>query len=157
MEKLHFHMFSWQELLPMIALPAAGVIVFRSPVGAGWSGSVWLIVIAVALVAAAAYGLRIWRRGDVQLDDDGMTLHLFGTQQTWPYEKLWQVKQVGKYRVRMCFDPELEDKHAHMHITIDIFGADAFVDALLDGYEDLMGHELPPLEPEQTEPGQAAA
>ncbi len=157
MEKLHFHIFSWQELLPLIVLPAAGMIVFRSPVGEGWSGSVWLLVIAVALVAAAAYGWRIWRNGDVLLDEDAMTVRVLGTWQTWPYDKLWQVKQFGKYRVRMCFDPDMEDKGIHMHITIDVFGADAFVDELLDRYEDVTGHELPPLDTPAGAPNEAAA
>ena len=42
------------------------------------------------------------------------------------------MKQIGKYRVRMCFDPDIPDKH--MHMTLDLWHSDDFVDGLLDWY-----------------------
>jgi len=45
----------------------------------------------------------------------------------------------------MCFDPDIPDKH--MHVTVDLFSSDRFVDALLDRYAETQGHELP--EPEE--------
>ena len=157
METLHFRIFFWQQLVPLIALPAAIVFVAVSPFASGWSTTVWVLVALALAAGAGAYAWNIWRKSDVSLDATGLTLHFFGTRQTWPYAKLWQVKQFGKYRVRMCFDPDLEDKHVHMHITIDVFGADAFVDALLDRYEATTGHELPLLESEQDDESEQAA
>jgi hypothetical protein len=80
----------------------------------------------------------------VLLDDEGMTLYVGGTLEAWPYRKLLKVKQIGKYRAKMCYDPDIPDKH--MHISVDLFDSDGFVDALLDRYALAMGHELPELE-----------
>jgi hypothetical protein len=70
-----------------------------------------------------------------------MTLYLAEGLATWPYEKLLKVKQIGRYRVRMCFDPDIPEKH--MHISIDLFHSDAFVEELLYRYQERTGHELP--------------
>jgi hypothetical protein len=43
----------------------------------------------------------------------------------------------------MCFDPDIPE--THMHISVDLFDSDGFVDALLDRYAQAMGHELPEL------------
>lgn len=150
MDTLHFRIFFWQKLVPLIALPAAVVLIAVSPFASGKPPLVWVAGAVALAVATVAYAWNIWRKSEILLDKTGLTLHLLGTLQTWPYGKLWQVKQFGKYRVRMCFDPgfdDNEDKHTHMHITVDVFGSDAFVDALLDRYESTTGHELPVLEP----------
>ena len=41
----------------------------------------------------------------------------------------------------MCYDPDIPDKH--MHVTVDLFDSDGFVDALLDRYAESQGHWLP--------------
>jgi len=141
MDTLHFRIFFWQKFVPLIALAVLAMFVVVSPVTEGWSQTTWAVAGGVAGAAIAAYLQRAWRTSDVQLDAIGLTLHIGSGQETWPYEKLLKVKQAGKYRVRMCFDPDLPDQH--MHITVDVFDSDGFVDALLDRYEDTQGHELP--------------
>lgn len=141
----HFRIFFWQKFVPLVALPIFGLLFVASPFTDGWSRTAWVVAGTLVGAAVAAYLLNAWRRSDVVLDDGGMTLHLAGGRETWPYAKLLKVRQIGKYRVRMCFDPDVADKH--MHITLDMWSSDAFVDALLDGYAAATGNEL--AEPEE--------
>jgi hypothetical protein len=140
----HFRIFFWQKLTPLLVLPVFVLIFAVSPVPAGWSATTWGVCAAMLGAAVTWYLWRAWRQSGVLLDDEGMTLYLGGSLETWPYRKLLKVKQIGKYRVRMCYDPDIPDKH--MHITVDVFGSDGFVDALLDRYALAMGYELPELE-----------
>jgi hypothetical protein len=144
METLHFRILFWQKFVPLFALPVLAMFIVASPVTDGWSRTMWIVAGGLVGAAIARYLWRVWQTSDVRLDATGLTLYGSSGRQTWPYEKLLKVKQVGKYRVRMCFDPDIPDNH--MHITIDLFDSDGFVDALLDRYEDAQGHELPELE-----------
>jgi len=85
--------------------------------------------------------VNAWRKSDVVLGDAGMTLYIGNALEAWPYEKLLGVKQVGKYRVRMCYDVGRDDGQ-HLHISVDFVDSDAFTDALLDRYAESQGHEL---------------
>lgn len=119
-------------------------MLYITPFTRGWSMQVWVVVGALAGAAIAAYLVKQWIRAAVVLDGDGLSLHLNGEQQTWPHDKLLKVKEIGRFRARICYDPDVPDKH--MHISFDLFHRDAFVDALLDWYEQKCGHELPELE-----------
>jgi hypothetical protein len=151
----HFRLLFWRTFIPLFALPVFGGFIAVSPVVEGWTWRSWTIAGAVVGGAVALYLLRAWLRSDVILDERGLTLYATSGLQTWPYEKLLKVKQVGKYRVRMCFDPDIPE--THMHITVDLFDSDGFADALLDRYAEAMGHELPELHPEPAADEQAAA
>jgi hypothetical protein len=142
----HFRLLLWRTLVPLFALPVFGGFIAASPVVDGWTWRGWTIAGAVVGAGVAVYLLRSWLRSDVVLDERGMTLYATSGLQTWPYNKLLKIKQTGKYRVRMCFDPDIPE--THMHITVDLFDSDGFVDALLDRYAAATGHELPELHPE---------
>ena len=153
MEPERFRLLIWMKLLPLLGLPVPGLFLAISPVSDGWGASTWYALGAIAAIGAAAYAWRTWSRSVVLLDDDGMTLHLPGGVQTWPYEKLLKYRRIGKYRVRMCFDPGRPDApHLHMHISADFTDAQRFVDALLDHYADAMAHEFTPIEDEAHAP-----
>lgn len=151
----HFRLLFWRTFIPLFALPVFGGFIAASPVVEGWTWRSWSIAGAVIGGAIALYVLRAWLRSDVILDQRGLTLYATSGLQTWPYEKLLKVKQVGKYRVRMCFDPGIPE--THMHITVDLFDSDGFADALLDRYADATGYELRELHPEPAADEQAAA
>ena len=142
----HFRLLFWRAFVPLFALPVLGGFLAASPIADGWRWRNWAIAGVVVGVAIAGYLLRSWLRSDVTLDERGMTLYASSGLQTWPYEKLLKVKQIGKYRARMCFDPDIPE--THMHVSVDLFDSDGFVDALLDRYAEATGHELPDLHPE---------
>ena len=140
-----FRILIWQRALwALLGLPLIGALLVLSPVTGGWSRTVWVVAACVGAGAGAAYIWNLWRRSPLILDDEGLTLYLASGWTTWPYEKLLKVRQFGRYRVKMCFDPDIEAKH--VHIKIDVLAADAFVDALLDRYFESEGHELPDIE-----------
>ncbi|HYM14427.1 MAG TPA: hypothetical protein VEZ14_02585 [Dehalococcoidia bacterium] len=139
----HFRIFFWQRFAPLFALPVFAAILAFSPISAGWGPTEWKIAAAVTGIAVAVYLLDAWRKSDVQLSDTAMALYIGGKRETWPYEKLLKVKQIGSYRVRMCYDVGLADQH--MHVTVDLFNSNGFVDALLDRYAESQGHWLPEL------------
>ena len=115
-----FRLLIWMKLLPLLALPVPALFLAISPVSENWSSTTWYVLGAIAAIGAAAYVWRTWTRSVVVLDDAGMTLQLPGGLQTWPYEKLLKYRRIGKYRVRMCFDPDRPDApHLHMHISAD--------------------------------------
>jgi hypothetical protein len=122
-------------------LPVFAMFVVVSPLTADWGRTAWTAAGALVGLGVAAYLANVWRTSGVQLDNAGVSLHLPGGRQTWPYDKLLKVTQIGRYRVKMCFDPGIPDKH--MHIKVDLVSSDRFVDALLDRYEIATGHELP--------------
>jgi len=143
-EAERFRIFFWARLYPLVALPVFGVLFVVSPVVDGWSATAWMICGGVVGACIAWYFLKLWRQSIVLLDGEGLTLYVGGTLEAWPYRKLLKVKQIGKYRVKMCYDPDIPDKH--MHISVDLFDSDGFADALLDRYALAMGHDLPELE-----------
>ena len=142
----HFRLLFWRAFIPLFALPVLGGFFAASPVVEGWTWRTWTIAAVPVGVAIAAYLFRAWLRSDVILDERGLTLYATSGLQTWSYEKLLKVKQIGKYRVRMCFDPDIPE--THMHVSIDLVDSDGFVDAILDWYAETLGHELPELHPE---------
>jgi len=137
----HFRIFFWQKFAPLFALPVFALILAFSPISSGWGVTGWRIAGIVTGVLVAVYLLDGWRKSDVQLNDDGMRLWIGGKREDWPYEKLLKVKQIGHYRVRMCYDVGLADQH--MHVSVDLFNSNGFVDALLDRYAESQGHWLP--------------
>ncbi len=147
METVRFRILLWQKIVPLLALPVFGLFFFVSPVTEGWSRTGWYVAGGVVAVAIAVYLWMAWRTSSVELNDTGLTLWgPSGGRETWPYEKLLKVKQTGAFRVRMCFDPDILDKH--MHITFDLVDSNRFVDLLLDRYAEKTGHELPSLSEE---------
>jgi hypothetical protein len=144
METLRFRILLWQKIVPLLALPVFGLFFVVSPVTEGWSRTAWYVAGGAVGAAVAVYLWLAWRVSSVQLDDVGLTLSGSSGRETWPYEKLIKVKQTGAFRVRMCFDPDIPDKH--MHITFDLVDSNRFVDTLLDRYAERAGHELPSLE-----------
>jgi hypothetical protein len=145
-----FRIFFWQKITPLVALPVFAGLLYITPFTAGWSLRTWLIVGAAAAGAVAFYLLKQWQRAAVRLSADGMTLYFGGKLETWPHDKLLKVKEIGRFRSRMCYDPDMPDKH--MHISFDLLDRDGFIDALLDWYLEATGQELPDAE----EPAQAA-
>ena len=135
-----FRIFFWQKFVPLSALPVFALLLAISPIVDGWSQTAWIVAGALTASAVGMYLLQGWLRSAVVLDEDGMTYHGSGGRETWPYEKLLKVKQIGKYRVRMCYDPDIPEKH--MHITFDLLNSDGFVDELLDRFEETTGQEL---------------
>jgi hypothetical protein len=144
METLRFRILIWQKLTPLLTLPVFGLFFAISPVTEGWSRTGWYVAGGIVMAAIAVYLLMAWRASSVQLDEVGLTMGRSSGKETWPYEKLLKVKQTGGFRVRMCFDPDIPDKH--MHITFDLVDSNRFVDTLLDRYAERMGHELPSVE-----------
>ncbi|HLB24645.1 MAG TPA: hypothetical protein VJP07_11170 [Dehalococcoidia bacterium] len=144
MERRTFRIFFWQKFVPLSALPVFALLLAISPIVDGWSLTAWIAAGVLAALAVGAYLLQAWLRSPVVLDEDGLTFRGSDGRQTWKHEKLLKVKQIGKYRVRMCYDPGIPDKH--MHVTFDLFDSDGFTDALLDWYEAATGGELPELE-----------
>ena len=142
----HFRLLFWRAFVPLFALPVLGGFFAASPVVEGWTWQTWTIAAVPVAIAIAVYLLRAWSRSDVVLDDRGLTLYATSGLQTWPYEKLLKVKQVGKYRVRMCFDPDIPE--THMHVSVDLVDSDGFTDAILDWYAASVGHELVESHPE---------
>ncbi len=137
----YFRIFFWQKFVPILALPVFAFLLAIAPVTNSWTIVTWCVVGGIVACGIAVYLAKAWQRSSVVLDDDGLTVYGTGGWQTWPYEKLLKVKQFGKYRVKMCYDPDLPDQH--MHITLDLFEVDTFVDALLDRYAIAAGEELP--------------
>ena len=145
METVRFRILFWQKIVPLLALPVFGLFFVVSPVTEGWSTTGWYVAGGILAAAIAVYLWMAWRVSSVELNDTGLTLWgSSGARETWPYEKLLKVKQTGAFRVRMCFDPDIPDKH--MHITLDLVDSNRFTDTLLDRYAEKMGHELPSLE-----------
>jgi hypothetical protein len=139
-----FRILFWQKVAPLVALPVFAGMLYITPFTQGWSGRTWAIVGCVAGLAIAAYIVKQWANAAVVLDADGLKVHINGKRQTWPHEKLLKVKEVGRFRARMCYDPDIPDKH--MHISFDLFDRDGFIDTLLDWYEERTGHDLPEIE-----------
>jgi hypothetical protein len=143
MEPERFRLVIWMKLVPLLGLPVPALFLAIAPVSESWSATTWYGLGMIAAIGVAAYVWRTWTRSIVLLDDAGMTLQLPGGLQTWPYEKLLKYRRIGKYRVRMCFDPDRPDApHLHMHISADFTNPEAFVEALLDHYAETMGYEL---------------
>lgn len=137
----HFRMFFWQKFIPLLALPVLGAPLAISPLASGWSRTTWIAVGALVAAGICVYFVNVWRKSDVVLDDAGVTLYIDNALELWPYEKLIGVKQVGQYRVRMCYDVDRDDGQ-HLHISVDFWDSDGFTDALLDHYAASRGHEL---------------
>ncbi|MEX2246567.1 MAG: hypothetical protein WEC75_07760 [Dehalococcoidia bacterium] len=142
-----FRILLWQKLIPVAWLPFLAGLWAISPIGRTWPAATWIIAGVAVGGGVLLYFGAAWLRSAIILDDRGMTLWLRGEQQTWPYEKLIKVKGIGRYRARMCWDPDVPDMHRH--ISIDLFGRDRFMDTLLDRYEETTGRELPELEHEK--------
>jgi hypothetical protein len=140
-ERRVFRIMFWQKVTPLLALPVFAFMFWLAPFNDGWSGNTWIATGALVLAAAVLYLWAQWCNSAVILDEDGLTYHGRAGSETWPYEKLIKVKEVGRFRARMCYDPDIPDKH--WHISFDLFDRDGFVDALLDWYEHTTGHELP--------------
>ncbi len=141
---MHFRMLFWQKLVPLVPLPVFSLMLYITPFTQSWSLNMWIAVGSVAGLAVVAYVLVQFLRADVMLDDNGLTFYGVGGRQTWPHVKLLKVKEIGRFRARMCYDPDIANKH--MHISLDLFHKDAFVDTLLDWYEESTGHDLSDLE-----------
>jgi hypothetical protein len=139
-----FRIFFWQKLVLFVPLPVFAGLLYITPFTKEWSLQTWSIVGAVVAAGILLYLAKQWSRSGVRLDGDGMTLYLSGELQTWPHEKLLKVKEIGRFRARMCYDPDIADKH--MHISFDLLNRDRFVDALLGQYEETTGHELADLD-----------
>lgn len=150
----HFRLLLWRTLIPLLILPVFAGFIAASPIVEGWTWRNWAIASVPVGLAFAAYFVRAWLRSDIILDERGLTLYATSGLQTWPYAKLLKVKQAGKYRVRMCFDPDIPE--THMHVTVDLIDSDGFADAILDRYAEVMGHELPEPHPAATPDEQAA-
>lgn len=136
-----FRMLFWQKLLPLLGVAVFGTLVVRAPVTAGWSLTTWSVGGALVGAAIAVYLLRAWQQAKVVLNADGLCLYLGGRSVTWPWQDLLRIKQVGRYRVRMCYDVGRDDGQ-HTHISIDLTDSDAFTDAMLDRYALAQGEEL---------------
>ena len=141
MEKRTFRIMFWQKLMALAAVPAFGGLLAVSPVTDGWGQTAWIVAGAAAVTGVCLYLWGLWSASAVRLDSEGIALKLNGRTEAWPYAKLLKVKQFGRFRVKMCFDPDIAGKH--YHISIDLFHSAGFVDALLDGYADALGRELP--------------
>jgi hypothetical protein len=144
MESQHFRMLFWQKLVILVPMPVFALMLAITPFTQSWSRTMWIVLAAVAASAILLYIVVQWLRADVLIDEDGLTFTGSDGRQTWPHEKLLKVKEIGRFRARMCYDPDIPDKH--MHISLDLFRRADFTDALLGWYEYATGHELPELD-----------
>lgn len=140
MGRERFRIFIWQKVVPLAGVPVFVLLLTIWPVTGSWSRAQWTAVAVAGGLAIGAYLLSAWRRATVTLDEEGVTLFHEGTVQTWPWEKLLGVRQYGRYRVRLCVDAG--GPAAHQHISVDMWRADAFADALDDWYEERTGRAL---------------
>ena len=135
-----FRAFLWQKFIVLPGVLFLAGLVYLSPTGQAWSWVTWAFVltacVAGSLLYVAAAGMRFY----AQLDGDAVTLRLASIAQSFPYAEILRVREVGKYRVRLCID--IDDPGVHRHVSFDLLNRDAFVDALLDRYEDVTGDEL---------------
>lgn len=142
MEKpLVFRVLFLRQLVPLVGVALFGALLFTAPITATWGQTRWGVLGAIVTVAIVRYMSDVWRKAAVLLNEDGLRIYAGRTPQFWPYEKLLKVKQVGRYRVRMCFDIPNDD-NTHRHLTADLWRSDAFAAALLDRYAAHQGEEL---------------
>lgn len=128
METKRFRIFFWQKFVPLPGLVVLGALLAASPVADGWSRATWYAVGSVLLVAFAAYLANAWAKSAVRLDERGITLHLPGGLTTIGYADVIKAKLHGRWRVRLCVDAGLPDRHRH--VSMDIWDAAGFVDEL---------------------------
>jgi hypothetical protein len=140
MEPERFRTFFLHRLAPFLGLAIPALLFWLSPVGQSWPQASWIALGALAGAAAIAYTAMLWLRGVVLLDERGVTLRVPSGTQTLPYDTLLKVKQIGRYRVRMCF--ATDDPDVHRHISVDVWDSDGLADALIDWTCEMTGHEL---------------
>ncbi|MDP9237560.1 MAG: hypothetical protein M3P30_09230 [Chloroflexota bacterium] len=136
-----FRTLLWQKLVPLLGVPVFGALLVRAPITAGWSLTTWSVLGALVSAAIAIYLLRAWQQAKIVLNAEGLRMYVAGRAVIWPWQDLLNVKQVGRYRVRMCYDVGRDDG-THTHISIDLTDSDAFTDAMLDRYALSQGEEL---------------
>jgi hypothetical protein len=136
----YFRVFFWQKIRTMFSLPVIVAMLIYAPFSNGWPLATWVFVGVIITVAYTWYLVQTWRRSDVVLDDEGVTLFHEGSWQSWPYAALNDVRRSGRFRVRMYFNMGQEDRE---RVPTDLLNADDFVDELLDRYEASQGHPLP--------------
>jgi signal transduction histidine kinase len=139
-ERRTFRIFFWQKFVPLTALPFFALLLAVSPIDDEWSRTGWIAAGALTAAIVGVYLLSAWLRSGVILNEEGLMYHAADGRQTWPHDKLLKVKLIGNFRVRMCYDPGIPDKH--MHISFDLIHPGDFINALLDWYAATTGHEL---------------
>ena len=142
----HFRGFIWREIASLVALPVFAVLLWVAPVTQGWSLLQWALVGAAAGLALVAYVGRAFKRARITLDDEGVTLWRNGAWRSYAWEDLKTVRQIGAYRVRMCFHGE-----EHDHVAVDVLNSEAFLEAVVDWHEETIGGELKVNEPYEPE------
>ncbi|HXK34227.1 MAG TPA: hypothetical protein VNM91_09465 [Dehalococcoidia bacterium] len=125
METERFRIFFWQKFVPLPGLVVLGALLTVSPVADGWPRATWYAVVAVAIVAVAGYLANAWATSAVLLDERGITLHLPGGLTTIGYADLIRATRHGRWRVRLCVDAGLADRHRH--VSMDIWDAAGFI------------------------------
>jgi hypothetical protein len=140
MEPERYRMFFVHRLAPLLGLALPALLLWLSPAGQSWGGTVWIALGVITGALIVAYAAALWLRGGVLLDERGVTLRVPSGVETLPYERLLKVKQIGRYRVRMCF--ATDDPDVHRHISVDAWNADGLADALIDWTCEMTGREL---------------
>jgi hypothetical protein len=140
MEPERYRIFIWQKVVPLIGVPVFAALLLIWPVTQSWSRGMW---IALAVAGGAVIVLHLataWRHSLVRLDDDGVTLNHGGIDQTWPWDKITGLRQFGAYRVRLCV--EAGGQNGHTHISVDMWHADAFCEAIFEWREHATGRSI---------------
>jgi hypothetical protein len=138
----YFRGFIWREIASLVALPVFAFMLWMAPVTDSWSLLQWTLLAAAAAACVAAYVARALARARITLDDHGVTLWQVGSWRTHAWADLRTIRQIGAYRVRMCFHGD-----AHEHVAVDVLRSDAFLEAVVDWHEQLIGTELKVNEP----------
>ena len=98
------------------------------------------------MVALIAYFANAIRKAQITLDTDGLTVWRGGGRRTYEWSDLKTVRQIGQYRVRMCFHGE-----AHDHVAVDVLDSEGFLEAVVDWHQQSVGGELKVNEPYEPE------
>ena len=142
----HFRAFIWREIASLVGLPVLILLLWFAPVTSDWSRMQWLLLAAGGVLALIAYFANAMRKADIKLDADGLTLWRGGVRRTYGWRDLKTVRQIGQYRVRMCFHGE-----EHDHVAVDVLNSEGFLDAVVDWHQETIGGELKVNEPYEPE------
>jgi hypothetical protein len=147
----HFRAFIWREIASLAGIPVLAFMLWLAPVTSSWSTLQWLLLAGAGAVALAAYFANALRKADITLDDEGLTLWRGRIRRTYAWADLKTVRQIGRYRVRMCFNGE-----EHEHVAVDVLTPEAFLEAVVDWHQETIGGELKVNAPPEAETNAAA-
>lgn len=128
METRRYRIFFWQKFVPLPGLLVLGGLLAVSPIAESWSRGTWYGIAGAVGLLVAVYLANAWAKSGVLVEQQRVTLHVPGGLQTIDHDDIIKVARHGRWRVRLCVDAGLPDRHRH--ISMDIWDAAGFVAAL---------------------------